>query len=179
MQTSASTPQTDSLRAVYQSLKQNIMLLTCIRRPSFCFDFLSAIDLWERCKCNKLLWISKLSVFTLWYLWKVLRDKQPRPIWEKTVNTSEADPPASKIARQRRKLPAGNFVPGINGWLCHVFFGLVHLELEQLLVTSACFPAWWTSTIGLSALQMWQNPNNSSKWERNAICFGSRSCNKN
>jgi len=27
------------------------------------------------------------------------------------------------MAKQRRKLPAGNFVPGIDGWLCHVVFG--------------------------------------------------------
>ena len=55
------------------------------------------------------------SVLTLCNLKKVLADKQPRPIWPKIVNTFEADPPASKIARQRRKLPAGNFVPGMNG----------------------------------------------------------------
>lgn len=39
------------------------------------------------------------------------------------MNTLDADPPANKIARQRRKLPAGNFVPDRNGWLCHVSFG--------------------------------------------------------
>ena len=63
-------------------------------------------------------------------------------MWEKTVNTFDADPPASKIDRLRRKLPAGNFVPGIKGWLCHVFFGLGHLGLEQVLVTTTSVPTW-------------------------------------
>ena len=118
------------------------------------------------------LWIT-LSILTRWYLKKVLRDKQPSPIWKKTVNTFEADPPASKIAKQRRKLPAGNFVPGINGWLCHVYFRLGHLGLEQLVVTTASVPTWCTSTSGLSCLQLWQKPNNSNNCERNTMCLGS------
>jgi len=65
---------------------------------------------------------------------------QPRPMCAKTVNTLEADAPASKMAIHRRKLPAGNFVPGIGGWLCHVVFGLGHLGFEQVLVTTASVP---------------------------------------
>ena len=65
---------------------------------------------------------------------------QPRPMCAKTVNTLEADAPATKIAMPRRKLPAGNFVPGIVGWLCHVDFGLGHLGFEQVLVTTASVP---------------------------------------
>ena len=38
------------------------------------------------------------------------------------------------------KLPAGNFVPGIDGWLCHVVFGWGHFGLEQVLVTTASAP---------------------------------------
>ena len=60
---------------------------------------------------------------------------QPRPMCTKTVNTLEADAPATKIAMQRRKFPAGNFVGGIVGWLCHVDFGL-----GQVLVTTASVP---------------------------------------
>ena len=118
--------------------------------------------------CTMFSWL-----LTLWYLKKVLRDKQPRPMWAKTVNTLEADAPATKIAIQSRKLPAGNFVPGIVGWLCHVVFGLGHLGFEQVLVTTASVPTSLTSTIGLSVLQLWQKPNNSRSCERNTICFGS------
>ena len=46
-------------------------------------------------------------ILTLWYLKKVLRDRQLRPIWEKAMYTFDADPTASKSARQRRKLPSG------------------------------------------------------------------------
>ena len=56
-----------------------------------------------------------LKVLTLWCLKKVFMDKQPRPIWENILNTLDADPSANKISRQRRKLPARNFVPGRNG----------------------------------------------------------------
>lgn len=100
-------------------------------------------------------------------------DKQPRPIWENTLNTLDADPPANKIARQRRKLPAGNFVPGRNGWLCHVSFGLGHLGFEHVVVTTTWVPTWYTSTCGLSSLQLRQKPNNRSNWVRNTMCFGS------
>ena len=58
----------------------------------------------------------------------------------KTVNTLEADAPATKIAIPRRTLSAGNFVPGIVAWLCHVDFGLGHLGFEQVLVTTASVP---------------------------------------
>lgn len=112
------------------------------------------------------------SALTLWNLKKVLRDRQPRPIWPKIVNTFEAEPPASKIARQRRKLPAGNFVPGMKDWLCHVLFGLGYLELLQLLVTTASVPTCWTSTIGLSALQLWQKPKSNSNCDKEYYVFG-------
>jgi len=46
----------------------------------------------------------------------------------------DADPPAKKIAWQRRKLPAGNFDPGRNGWLCQVPFGLDTWDLSELLL---------------------------------------------
>lgn len=81
-----------------------------------------------------------LKVLTLWYVKKVVMDTQPRPIWENTLNTLDADPPANKIARQRRKLPAGCFVPGRKGWLCHVSFGLGHLGFEHVVVTTAWVP---------------------------------------
>lgn len=81
-----------------------------------------------------------LKVLTLWYVKKVVMDTQPRPIWENTLNTLDANPPANKIARQRRKLPAGSFVPSRKGWLCHVSFGLGHLGFEHVVVTTAWVP---------------------------------------
>ena len=58
-----------------------------------------------------------------------------------TYSVFEADALASKIAKHRRKLPAGNFVPGIDGWLCHVLFDWGHLgDIEQVLVTTASVP---------------------------------------
>lgn len=97
-------------------------------------------------------------------------DKQPRPMWENILNTLDADPPANKIARQRRKLPAGNFDPGRNRWLCHVPFGFWHLGF---VVTTTWVPTSCTSTCGLSALQLWQKPNSRSNWLRNTMCLGS------
>jgi len=67
-------------------------------------------------------------------------ETQPRSICENTLNTLDADPPANKIARQRRKLPAGCFVPRRKGWLCHVFFGLEHLGFVHVAVTTAWVP---------------------------------------
>ena len=110
---------------------------------------------------------------TLWCVKKVVMDKQPSPIWENILNTLDADPPANKMAKQRRKLPAGNFVPGRNGWLCHVSLGLGHLGFEHVVVTTAWVPTWYTSTCGLSCLQLQQKPNNRSNWVRNTMCFGS------
>ena len=110
---------------------------------------------------------------TLWCVKKVVMDKQPSPIWENILNTLDADPPANKMAKQRRKLPAGNFVPGRNGWLCHVSLGLGHLGFEHVVVTTAWVPTWYTSTCGLSCLQLRQKPNNRSNWVRNTMCFGS------
>lgn len=100
-------------------------------------------------------------------------DRQPRPIWPKIVNTFEAEPPASKIARQRRKLPAGNFVPGMKGWLCHVLFGLGYLGLLQLLVTTASVPTCWTSTIGLSACSYGRSQRATATVTKNTMCLGS------
>lgn len=39
-----------------------------------------------------------LKVLTLWYVKKVVMITQPRPIWENTLNTLDADPLANKIA---------------------------------------------------------------------------------
>ena len=74
------------------------------------------------------------KIFTLWYLKKVFMDKQSGPMRENILNTLDADPPANKIAWQRRKLPAGNFDPARNGWLCQVPFGLDTWGLSKLLL---------------------------------------------
>lgn len=113
-----------------------------------------------------------MNLPTLWYLKNMLSDMQPRPIWEKIVKTFDGDPPASRISIHNRKFPAGNFVPGITGWLYHVYLGFGHLGLEQLVITTASVPTWWTSTIGLWALQLWQKPNNNSNCDRKTICLG-------
>lgn len=64
-----------------------------------------------------------------------------------------AEPPANKMAKQRRKFPAGVKVPGMYGWLCHTFSRFGHLGLLHVVVTTAIVPTSRHLTTGLSALQ--------------------------
>lgn len=83
-----------------------------------------------------------------------------------------ADPPAIKMAKHSRKLPAAICVPGIFGWLLQVKILLVHFGLRQVVVTTAIVPSWRVLTCGPSALQIWQNWKSINSWVRNTTCFG-------
>ena len=157
-------------------LEGSILLFLSQATSTFTDDWSVEQEGWgERLSSNTVISHSTntFKQLTLWCVKKVVMDKQPSPIWENILKTLDADPPANKMAKQRRKLPAGKFVPGRNGWLCHVSLGLGHLGFEHVVVTTAWVPTWYTSTCGLSCLQLRQKPNNRSNWVRNTMCFGS------
>ena len=76
-----------------------------------------------------------------------------RNIWKTFV----ADPPDRSIHKQSRKFPAGIRYPGMRGWLYQVY-SFWHCRLLQVAFTTASVPISVVSTVGLPALQMWQNP---------------------
>lgn len=96
-----------------------------------------------------------LLALTRWYRKNERKDIHPNPMCWKMLRSLLADPPAIRIAKHRRKLPAAICVPGMFGWLFQVKFLLVHFGLQQVLVTIAIVPSWHVVTSGLSALQMW------------------------
>jgi hypothetical protein len=63
-----------------------------------------------------------------------------------------AEPPATKIAKESRKLPAATLLPGMEGWLRHVFSFFLHNGLLQLVTTVAIVPVCLTSTEGSGVL---------------------------
>lgn len=116
-------------------------------------------------------WFTNFKL-TLWYLKKVLIDTQPNPMCRKIWNTLVADPPDRRVAMQRRKLPAGIFEFGNNGWLYQVF-SCWHLGFVQVVFTMTSVPISLVWTSGLSALHVKQNLNNSSNFVKKTMCLGS------
>ena len=116
--------------------------------------------------------MQSLLALTFWYRKNERKDTHPNPMCWKMLRTLLADPPAIRIAKQRRKLPAAICVPGMFGWLLQMKFLLVHFGLRQVLLTIAIVPSWRVVTSGSSALQMWQNWNSINSWVRNTTCFG-------
>ena len=78
-----------------------------------------------------------------------------------------------KSVIHNRKFPADTLCPGILGWLCHTAVFCVHLGLWHVVVTTASVPISFASTIGLSALQVWQKLKSNRSCDRNTMCFGS------
>ena len=101
-------------------------------------------------------------------------DKQSGPMRENILKTLDADPPANKITWQRRKLPAGNFDPGRNGWLCQVPFGLDTWGLSKLLLQQLGCQAHLRQLVDYLLCSYDRNHANSrSKWVTHTICLGS------
>ena len=93
-------------------------------------------------------------------------------MWRNTLNTLVADPPESRVLKQRRKFPAGIFELGNKGWLYQVF-SFRHFGSIQVVLTKTSEPFSLASTSGLSALQMVQNLNSNSNFDKKTMCFGS------
>jgi hypothetical protein len=83
------------------------------------------------------------------------------------------DPPLSKIAKERRKFPAGISKLGILGWLCQVKIFSLHIGLLHTVVTTTSVPTSRASTMGPSDLQEWQNLNSRSNCVQNTMYLGS------
>ena len=109
---------------------------------------------------------------TLWYLKKVSIDTQPSRMCWNIWNTLVADPPDRRVAMHRRKLPAGIFVLGSNGWLYQTF-SCRHLGFVQVVFTMTSMPTSLVSTRGSSALHVKQNLNRGSNFVKNTMCLGS------
>lgn len=115
----------------------------------------------------------QLHLLTRWCRKKVDKEIHAKPMWLKIWMTLLAEPPANKIAKQRRKFPAGILVPGIYGWLNQTFSFSGHFGFWHLVVTTAIVPTSRLSIKGLSALQAWQNWKRRSSLEKNTICLHS------
>ena len=115
----------------------------------------------------------ELNLLTRWCWKKVDKEIQAKPMWLKIWMTLLAEPPANKIAKQRRKFPAGILVPGMYGWLYQTFSFSGHFGFWHRVVTTAMVPTSRLSSRGLSALQAWQNWNRRSSLEKNTMCLDS------
>ena len=115
----------------------------------------------------------KSFLLTLW-CWKyVLNEMHAKPMWLKICFIFVIEPPAKRTDMHRRKFPAGSLVPGIFGWLCHVYTEQ-HPGFVQTVVMTALVPTWCASTSGgFFPLQKWQDWNNNISWDRNTMNLGS------
>ena len=113
-----------------------------------------------------------LQIFIPFGIWRMCQERQPRPMCLNTWRTLVADPPVRRMHKQRRKIPAGMWEPGISGWLCQVLC-FMHSGLLQEVFITASVPISLVSTVGLSALHMWQNLNRSNNWDKKTMCLGS------
>ena len=105
--------------------------------------------LWEDCdEAKKLPKPSKVknTLLTLWCLKNVFNDMHSSPMWSNIRSTFVAVPPASNIANDNNRLPAGIRVPSICCWLLHTFSLFRHLGFAQRIRTSAIVPIFFVSS---------------------------------
>ena len=113
------------------------------------------------------------SNLTFWCLKKVLNEIHARPICWNAFTTLLADPPATRIAKQRSKFPAGVLVFVISGWLLQTLSLDGQVMLEQVVLTSTIVPTWRVVTKGPEVLHAGHIWNRSSSCERKTMYFGS------
>ena len=100
-------------------------------------------------------------------------DTHAKPIWLKICLIFVIEPPANRMDMQKRKFPAGSFVPGIFGWLCHVD-STQHPGFVQTVVMTALVPICGASTSGeFLPLQTWHDWNSNISCDRKTMNFGS------
>lgn len=118
----------------------------------YCKDFIK----WLTCWCRK----------------KVAREMHANPICLKILRTLLAEPPATKIANDKRKLPAGILVSSTLGWLLQAFSFFLQWWLLQIVTTFAIVPNRLTSTEGSGILHDGHVLNNSKSCDKNTTNFG-------
>lgn len=110
---------------------------------------------------------------SLWCLKKVFPDTHAKPIRLNICLILVIEPPANRMDMQRRKFPAGSFMPGRFAWLCHLD-SAQHPGFVQTIVMTALVPICWASTSGgFLPLQTWHDWNSNISCDRKTMNFSS------